>query len=130
MIRQLFYVSRARAGLTRLDVQDILAASRRRNDRRDVTGCLLFANGAFAQGHVDAVSDLAERIRRELRHTGVRVIAERDVVTRSYGGWSMASVHDLRLEDDVHHLLTQAVSVSQIDALMGRIRPDSVMGGL
>lgn len=133
MLRQLFYVSTARETLARADIGDILAQSRLNNGRRDVTGCLLYAGGAFAQvleGEPETIADLTARIALDPRHTGVRVIVDRNVATRSYATWSMGFVHALGLEDDLRALLQATTPPGDAEAVMRRIRPDTVMGSL
>ena len=97
MIRQLFYVSVACEGMTQQQVDDILAVSRWNNARRDVTGCLLYAGGTFAQvleGDAQTVTSLAAKIALDHRHRDVRTVLERDSALREYSNWSMGFVHN------------------------------------
>jgi len=131
---QIFYVSRAAAGLDDARVQSILHTSRRHNARHDVTGCLLFSGHCFAQvleGAEPVVSALARRITADPRHVGVRVLSRTWRDERDYADWSMGYLYDLNLEDDLEMLLTiPARSPVVIADVMERMRPDPVMGAL
>ena len=131
---QIFYVSRAAAGLDDARVQSILHASRRHNARHDVTGCLLFSGHCFAQvleGRQAVVSALTRRIAADPRHVGVRVLSKTKRDEREYADWAMGYLYDLTLEDDLETLLMipdrSPVVVADV---MERMRPDPVMGAL
>jgi len=71
-LRQVFYFSRARAGLSDSDVRQILWISQRNNRQRDFTGCLLFSGQHFAQvleGDPVGLDELLVHIRKDDRHT-------------------------------------------------------------
>jgi len=131
---QIFYVSRAAAGLDDAHVQSILHTSRRHNARLDVTGCLLFSGHCFAQvleGAEPVVSALARGITADPRHVGVRLLARTRRDERDYADWSMGYLYDLNLEDDLETLLViPARSPVVIADVMERMRPDPVMGAL
>jgi len=131
---QIFYVSRATAGLDDAHVQSILHASRRHNARLDVTGCLLFSGHCFAQvleGAEPVVSALARGITADPRHVGVRLLARTRRDERDYADWSMGYLYDLNLEDDLETLLVIPTRSPVVIAdVMERMRPDPVMGAL
>jgi len=131
---QVFYVSRAATAFDDAEVQSILQASRRRNARLDVTGCLLFSGHCFAQvleGAQPVVSALARRIAADPRHAGIRLLSETNCEERDYADWAMGYLYDLNLEDDLETLLMipdrSPVVVADV---MERMRPDPVMGAL
>jgi hypothetical protein len=131
---RIFYVSRASAAFDSAAIESILHASRRRNARADITGCLLFSGHCFAQvleGAQPAVATLARRIAADPRHLGVRVLAETRSAERDYADLTMGYLHDLTLEDDLETLLMipQRSPVVVAD-VMERMRPDPVMGAL
>lgn len=77
----------------RRELQDILAASRRNNARRRVTGVLLYNAGSFAQvleGSLDDLQRIFETIQRDPRHGEVSVIRSDYAERRQFPGWSMA----------------------------------------
>ena len=70
---QLAYLSSSPAMLASTDVKQILAVSRINNERRDVTGMLLYRQGNFLQiieGERDTVEALFKIIARDPRHRG------------------------------------------------------------
>lgn len=131
---QLFYVSRAVAPCDTRTVQSILNQSRRNNWRQGVTGCLLFSGRCFAQvleGDERTIAVALERIERDPRHTGVRLVARRGVKERAYADWSMAYVHALNLEDDLERLLVgDRPDDRSVADVMKRMQPDTVVGPL
>ena len=131
---QVFYVSRATAAFDNAQIQSILQASRRRNARLDVTGCLLFSGHCFAQvleGRQAVVSALARKIAADPRHVGVRVLSEGQRDERDYADWAMGYLYDLNLEDDLETLLMIPDRSPAVTAdVMERMRPDPVMGAL
>ena len=131
-LRQLFYVSRAAASVGKADVREILAVSKRNNWRRDVTGCLLFSGGHFAQtleGSADALDPLLARLARDRRHHNVKVLLDREVHGRRFAQWSMAYLYRLDVVDELEDLLAgKAFTPADADALMRRSVADSVIG--
>ena len=131
---QVFSVSRATAAFDNAQVQSIVQASRRRNARLDVTGCLLFSGHCFAQvleGRQAVVSALARKIAADPRHVGVRVLSEGQRDERDYADWAMGYRYDLNLEDDLETLLMIPDRSPAVTAdVMERMRPDPVMGAL
>lgn len=92
----LIYSSRAVDGTDRDALRDILAASRDRNAEEGVTGCLLYSGTAFLQvleGEEGPVRETFARIRRDPRHTDVRVLVDEGAPDRAHGDWSMGFAH-------------------------------------
>jgi hypothetical protein len=89
---RMLYVSGATRPMTDSDLDGILAASRRNNARDDITGVLLWADGAFIQvleGEEARVRKVAARIRNDLRHRNFMVLVEGSYPERAFGSWSM-----------------------------------------
>lgn len=77
------------------DVGDILLTSRMNNQRRSITGALLYRNGYFLQileGKSEDVDDLVRRIRKDKRHTAFTVLFSGEIGERAFPDWSMARV--------------------------------------
>lgn len=75
-------------------VADILDKSVRNNRLFNVTGLLLHHRGWFLQvleGPLEVVDDTFDRIRRDLRHTDIRVVADLPIAARAFGDWGMAA---------------------------------------
>lgn len=76
-------------------IAQILGTSQRNNARCEVTGALLFNEGAFAQvleGPRQAVEATFERIQRDMRHGEVMILQCAPVSERGFPNWSMAFV--------------------------------------
>ena len=89
---QLVYVSASTKPFSNEQLLQLLASSRRNNHRLGVTGMLLYKDGDFMQaleGDQDAVHELSEKIRRDPRHTGIRVLLESAASEREFPDWSM-----------------------------------------
>lgn len=133
-LRQILYVSRASGGLSRADIQNLLAEAGRKNWRHNVTGCLLYTGRSFVQlleGESDVVGPLSERIAQHRWHNGMRVLLDRKVERRRYADWSMGYVYNLDLADRIDTLCAPSqLTDEDIEALLAELRPDPVMGRL
>ena len=88
-------------------VADILDKSVRNNRTVGITGLLLHHRGWFLQvleGPLEVVDDTFDRIRRDLRHTDIRTVADLPIAARAFGDWSMAAE---RLEGQTARALTE-----------------------
>lgn len=107
-LQRLIYASRW-MDPTRADIEtmvaDIVGKSTRNNHRAGVTGLLLVHRGWFLQvleGPLEVVDDTFDRIRRDLRHTDIRTVADLPIAARAFGDWGMAAE---RLEGKVARAL-------------------------
>ncbi|WP_317897669.1 BLUF domain-containing protein [Aurantibacillus circumpalustris] len=90
---ELIYCSVAKPEITMEDISSILNTSRSFNKNNNITGCLLYHEGEFIQlleGEKNSVQDLFSNIRRDKRHTHVRLVNEEHVVGRAFENWNMA----------------------------------------
>ncbi len=90
-MRQLLYVSNAAQKFPPKELDAILAASRRNNASRDVTGMLLYIDGGFLQvleGPDESVAATYARICRDKRHWDARTLLDREA-PRAFANWSM-----------------------------------------
>lgn len=90
---QLIYVSTARNGEA-IDLDDILARSRRNNRRDGITGLLHVKGRRFLQAleGEDAVVEAAyARIAGDPRHFALVVLSRRSIGAREFGEWAMAA---------------------------------------
>ena len=132
-ICQLFYISRASKEFDSALIQDILQVARRNNHQLDVTGCLLYSGTFFAQvleGSNEVVQELALRIARDPRHHEVQFLLENHRVEREYGDWSMGYLHDQGLADVLESLMRGDGDPNTIADVIGRMKPDTMMGAL
>ena len=109
---QLVYVSTAASLVSIDEIDAILEASRRNNERSGVTGLLLYNGRRFLQaleGNQDAVERTYSRIKADPRHKSLAIVMSRDVDLRMFGDWSMAArraatdkdLDDLKAQVDV-----------------------------
>jgi Sensors of blue-light using FAD len=76
-------------------IEQILATSRRNNEKVGVTGALMFSEGFFGQvleGPEAAVEATFERIQRDPRHGDVSLLDFQSIEKRHFDNWSMAFV--------------------------------------
>lgn len=71
----------------------ILASARRNNEKKGVTGALIFSDDHFAQvleGPLAEIEAIFENIEADPRHSNVTVIHFKPLAARRFGAWSMA----------------------------------------
>lgn len=90
---QLAYISTARQPLDAVQIEAILAASRRNNGRLGLTGLLVSGGRRFLQvleGDPAALLDTYARIIADPRHFAVVELVRRPIERREFGTWAMA----------------------------------------
>ncbi|HEX9954981.1 MAG TPA: BLUF domain-containing protein [Allosphingosinicella sp.] len=73
-------------------IEELVAGARKRNRALDITGCLIFAGGRFAQvleGEFAAVTALMDRIARDPRHTDVTILEQGELPERRFAHWEL-----------------------------------------
>ena len=73
-------------------MEELVAGARKRNGELDITGCLIFAGGRFAQvleGDRGAVMALMDKIARDPRHSEVTILEQGDIPARRFAGWEL-----------------------------------------
>lgn len=86
------YTSAAARELTLAEIEELLAAARRKNAALGVTGILLYDKGAFFQvleGAPSAVDGLFATIQADKRHRRVTKIIYEAIGERAFGDWTM-----------------------------------------
>jgi len=108
---QMVYISRAskpeqaQGGEIGPEVSKILRKSRSNNRARNIVGALYFGNGYFFQcleGEEGALMALYEVLKKDARHTDLRIISLKPISERSFGAWEMKY---LPAEQEVSNLL-------------------------
>ncbi|WGH75375.1 BLUF domain-containing protein [Tenacibaculum tangerinum] len=92
MIYQLTYTSKALGTISDKDIQDILYNSKVNNDTLKISGCLLFYNHKFYQileGDEADVLHLFELIKKDERHSEVKIVGTSFTKKRLYKEWGM-----------------------------------------
>lgn len=101
---QLAYASSTRGLLTTGDIVKILAGSRVKNQKRGITGMLLYKGGNVLQiieGENEEVLALFEVIQKDERHSGVIKLYQKNIDARDFPEWTMG-FHDLGAEGARH----------------------------
>ena len=101
-MRQLVHFSTAAGRQDKIVTADILALSRERNLRDEVTGLLVAGGHRYLQiieGSASVIEATIERIRRDSRHLGVTVMVDRPIAKRGFASWSMAYREEPRLDE-------------------------------
>ena len=92
MFLQLVYISTMRQPISPAECEAILAASRRNNPRRGITGLLVVGGNRFLQlleGAEAAVEACLDTIRHDPRHFALVVLDKRFVAERQCPDWAM-----------------------------------------
>jgi hypothetical protein len=104
-----------------IEVQSILAASQRNNQRLGLTGALIFNTGIFAQvleGPSDSLEATFEKIQQDHRHGDVEVLAFEQVKDRGFAKWSMGYFGQSREGQDLFGHIARSTGFST-DGLEG-----------
>ena len=127
MLIHLIYSSVAVSAVSDAELQELLITSRRNNARNNITGMLLYADGAFFQaieGEEQAVLSLYERLTRDKRHHSQTLIIREPIAKRAFADWAMGCAnltdHDMAHVEGVSDFLE---THQRLDALgAGRAR--------
>jgi hypothetical protein len=93
-IFRLIYVSRVSRHVRLADVEAIVSAAATRNTANGITGMLVYTPSHFLQvleGDEAVISETLSRIRRDGRHSDVRVVDSRQVAGRQFQDWAMVA---------------------------------------
>ena len=88
----MLYISTAVKPMNYDDFSALLQQCRDSNNKRGITGMLLYQNGTFMQmieGEKQVVLDLYDKILKDDRHTGVHTVLTGDIKARNFEDWSM-----------------------------------------
>ena len=90
---QIMYSSQATVPMTVRGLEAILKDAQDGNEKRNVTGALVYVDDVFFQlieGDKDVVCDLMASISSDTRHHSVKIIYEAAVEARAFESWRMA----------------------------------------
>ena len=90
---QLNYRSIARPGLTLEDLDQILETAMSFNQKRNITGCLIYHQQSFVQileGDKNDILEIYEKIKADERHRNVTLLWDNHTQKRFFEEWSMA----------------------------------------
>ena len=106
-LEHLVYLSKARPGLSAVDVRAILGSAQVKNRRRDVTGFLLYSGRHFVQvleGRPAELDELVKALQTDDRHDELHVLDRRPIPHRRYGAWAMGFTESLDDADELDRL--------------------------
>ena len=92
MLLSVVYTSLGSRRFTHEELMALLEKAREKNRRLDVTGMLLYKDGAFMQaleGDDATVDRLAEAISRDPRHNAYFICSRQPIERRQFADWSM-----------------------------------------
>lgn len=95
---RLLYFSTARAKITRDDVDGIVAHAALKNKKLGITGALAYNGRNFCQvleGRDDVVHELVIMIEEDTRHSGFKILDEKEIDKRNFPDWSMEMANSL-----------------------------------
>ena len=88
----LIYISSATSWPSEDDLIELLAQSRTRNLKQNITGMLLYNNATYMQvleGEAEDVHDIYDSILKDSRNTGNVILCEEEISQRNFPDWSM-----------------------------------------
>ena len=122
LLYNLVYCSRATPGVDDAAVARIIAASRRHNPARGITGLLVFGSGVFFQwleGPRDNVLELMATLKTDPRHDQVVSLSESEEVReRLFPEWDM----ELVTPGDIREVLLDALGSAANDSSAASLR--------
>lgn len=97
-LTQIVYASRATFPLSanpyqvEPEVTDILQKARANNRNKRLVGVLCFGNGYFLQclqGDVNEIKELIEVLKKDTRHTDIKILSSKEIHQKSFSKWHM-----------------------------------------
>jgi len=126
----LSYCSQAQSQIGQADLDRILEASQRNNQRDDITGMLTYSGEVFVQfleGPSEALGRLMERLHCDPLHSNIIILSEGSEHERILPGWDM----ELVTRKQAHQVLRDALGdadhyakVIGLSRLLARLDPD------
>ena len=98
VVIRILYFSTASPNIGVGNVEEIVKSSAARNARQGITGALAFNGRNFCQvleGDEDKVMALIEKIRQDERHSGFKILDQKEITTAYFKDWSMHRVSNL-----------------------------------
>ena len=118
----LSYCSQAQSPVEQADLDLILQASQRNNQRDDITGILTYSGEVFVQfleGPPESIQRLMDRLQGDSRHRDIIILSEGSDHERIFPGWDM----ELVTRQEAHQVLRDALSeANSYDTVIGLSR--------
>jgi hypothetical protein len=100
---EIAYTSRAPKLYSSAELLELLQQAKQYNQNNNITGLLLYKNGAFFQvleGELNVIETLFVKISRDFRHYDVLKLYQSPLAQRHFSGWAMAFYDVSLLEAD------------------------------
>ena len=117
-MQQLIYASAAVKLFRASDLYDMLTTARKYNQTHEISGMMIYHSRSILQvleGPDEVIADLFLRIRRDPRHTALRLITRAVVERKEYEPWPMGLVADAKRGPDIqefsHYSAIQVMSM-------------------
>jgi hypothetical protein len=110
-------------------VSAILESSVRNNQRRDVTGMMLCADGNVMQvleGEQEAVLETFQSIQSDARHRGIFLLIEGEIAARNFVSWSMGFRRISKADLEKFPVAAQVFRASQEEVSL-RVQPSEAL---
>lgn len=95
---QLTYISRISEHVSAAQIEQIHHQAQKNNARLHITGVLVLTKHYFMQlleGDATAVQSQFAKIAKDPRHTDVRIVSEKSILTRQFPDWHMGLTRTL-----------------------------------
>ena len=92
-LTQLIYVSSELVDYDENRLIELLTLARKKNERHNITGLLLYQDGCFMQvieGSEKDIDQLSANIKNDKTHTGILCLVKHPIENRDFPEWSMA----------------------------------------
>jgi hypothetical protein len=139
MLTHLLYTSRSLIPVAEQDaaIEVMVTAARLRNKAENISGCLLYSAGWFAQileGAEERLNRVVESILRDPRHTDITILEQGRVPRRRFEGWELGYagpallVQRSIITPGLAALNNSKIGVAELIATMESFRSDEVVG--
>ena len=95
-MRRMIYCSQSTIDFSPEELVDLLEAARKRNERSELSGMLLYCNQSFLQmleGEPAALQETYGRISADDRHNRLRLLMDAEIASRLFPDWTMGFTH-------------------------------------
>jgi len=103
MLETFVYISSAVGRLADCDLKNIVGRSQHKNAIADLTGILLYEEGAFLQvleGETADIDQLIGRLNEDNRHSNMIVLYRNMIAKRAFPDWAMGFAKHIKFSDD------------------------------
>lgn len=125
-INQLIYISQATRKLSGDELNEIHQTASKNNQKIDVTGSLFYNGGWFLQvleGPINTLNTLYQKIEKDTRHKGSRVLYNEPASFRIFTRWSMNMTNLDNRQADKYDQLVALIDAAKTDRKVGGTSP-------